>query len=229
MVYVLTTPICKKHEWARDHRHSSQHKWPILLGGDCSGIETCALALHRLVGVDRVKLFFSSDNNPQCRTFLAHNYNIETIYKDAVRDHLRSPRVNVYVNGACTQLMRSGVEYIAIQRPDCFVFENVANLAWRHKEFMTEILQRLQDICLPCGRQAYAIQWDYINSIQYLPQQRNRVYIIGCRVDKLVRPFVWPKPPLTKPTLKSFLGPNNIIQARNPRLTWGESNNPQLH
>lgn len=86
---------------------------------------------------------------------------------------------------------RSGLFFEAIRiitqcRPDVFIFENVKGLFSSNggKDFEV-VLQTLADIGL------YDIQWQLLNTCWFLPQNRERIYFVGCLRGKS-RPQIFP-------------------------------------
>jgi len=90
------------------------------------------------------------------------------------------------------QLLVHGVEGILLNQPRLFFLENVADLALndKFKDFFQGILA-----CLRQG--GYHVSYQVINARDHgLAQQRERVYIIGCRTDQSLREnltWVWPE------------------------------------
>jgi DNA (cytosine-5)-methyltransferase 1 len=86
---------------------------------------------------------------------------------------------------------RSGLFFEAVRiihecRPDVFIFENVKGLFSSNegKDFEV-VLQTLADIGL------YDIQWQLLNTCWFLPQNRERIYIVGCLREKTA-PQIFP-------------------------------------
>ena len=82
------------------------------------------------------------------------------------------------------QLLVHGVEGILLNQPRLFFLENVADLALndKFKDFFQGILA-----CLRQG--GYHVSYQVINARDHgLAQQRERVYIIGCRTDQSLCP-----------------------------------------
>jgi len=81
------------------------------------------------------------------------------------------------------------------RQPRAFLLENVKGLVCR--PFRDREFRRMLEILSDLG---YAVQWRVLNSKDYgVPQNRERVFIVGQLSDGLVPEFPWPKPrPLTK-------------------------------
>lgn len=207
-------------------------KWSGLwYASDCSGLDSGAIALARLT---EFRHWFASEIygpyrhvfttlHPTCERVFAdcqqrslldleaerkaqHNATKALIYtagfpcqpfsKDGLREGSADPRANVIWNVLLT---------IATLRPDCFILENVPDLACdrRFREHFQEIL----DLLVKIGPRAYYIDWQILDSHDYgVPASRRRVYIVGVLRAKLCRPWQWPKE-LPKVSLRSILVP----------------------
>ena len=78
------------------------------------------------------------------------------------------------------------VQWIQEKKPKCWMLENVAALTTVHKEDFKVLIGQLK-------RGGYCVRAKLINTKQFgIPQNRNRVYIVGIRHDVLKRRFVWP-------------------------------------
>ncbi len=67
------------------------------------------------------------------------------------------------------------------KRPKCFVLENVKNiLSHNNGETFQTILKSLADL-------GYILQWQVINSKSYVPQNRERIFIVGYLGEKSFR------------------------------------------
>ena len=96
------------------------------------------------------------------------------------------------------------VEHLQRCLPRAFMLENVKGLAIRHKDTFETLLDLISRITQN-GKPAYGVSWKLLDTCTHggLPQHRPRIYIIGVRMDSLVRPFMWPDPvamvPLSAP------------------------------
>jgi len=93
------------------------------------------------------------------------------------------------------QMYRECARLLYAQRPECFLFENVAGLVAlgggsrpsRERgergasNFVAgRILKRILHSFEACG---YCVEWKVINSRHWVPQNRERIYIVGTRID----------------------------------------------
>ena len=91
------------------------------------------------------------------------------------------------------QLYRELGRILQDKQPKCFIFENVTGLVtldggWRTGRVRGErptfatgaVFERILDTFRSCG---YKVDWNVLNSRKWLPQMRERVYIIGTRND----------------------------------------------
>ncbi len=78
------------------------------------------------------------------------------------------------LQGQKSKLFFRAIEVIKWLKPDCFVFENVRNLFSSNegKDFET-VLRSISEIGL------YDCQWQLLNSSLLLPQNRERIYLVG--------------------------------------------------
>lgn len=79
------------------------------------------------------------------------------------------------LKGKRSSLFFEAVRIIRECRPDVFIFENVKGLFSSNdgKDFEV-VLQTLADIGL------YECQWQLLNTCWFLPQNRERIYLVGC-------------------------------------------------
>lgn len=88
-------------------------------------------------------------------------------------------------------------------RPKAFILENVKNLLSHDKKrTFNIILNTLQE------KLGYHVFWKVIDAAHYVPQHRERVYIVGFK-DKV--DFTFPALPDTKPLLKTILIRPNMV------------------
>jgi len=92
------------------------------------------------------------------------------------------------------RIIKHIVAALSVKQPRVFILENVRGLVSTRRETFDHILQRLRSI----GHGADAVSWRLLNTDQSgIPQNRERVYIIGIKKDILgqgTRLFKWPKP-----------------------------------
>ncbi|MBI2464648.1 DNA cytosine methyltransferase [Candidatus Shapirobacteria bacterium] len=100
------------------------------------------------------------------------------------------------------KLWHDAIRLVEINRPKVFIFENVKGLADpRNKRNLLLIVSELE-------KAGYSVaKPQLLNSYDFgLPQNRERIFIVGFRNDvKLKVPFSYPKPMGTTPRLYSFL------------------------
>ena len=100
------------------------------------------------------------------------------------------------------QLYQELARILYDKQPECFLFENVPGLVTlgeggsrtvTSKGNLPEyqagmVLQQIIDIFAECG---YQVSWNVLNTRKWLPQMRERVYIVGTRKDLQCPPFDW--------------------------------------
>ena len=199
---------------------------PIHVATDCSGIEAPIQALQLL------KIPFhhiwSSDIDPMVQKSIQGNYHPQTFYSDIFkRNHKKLPKIDVYIAGFPCQTFstlgkREGFHdpekkgtiffecYKTIQasKPRVFILENVKGLVNHDKcKTLNTIMEYLNK--LP----GYKIYHKVLNTKDYgLPQNRERIYIIGIKNPHT--PFIFPKPIPLKISMSKILETNNL----NPKL-----------
>jgi DNA-cytosine methyltransferase len=196
---------------------TSQHKRILLVASDCSGIASECPALTRL-GVQFEKVF-SSEKNPSKRAFMREmhrHYKLKgKVFEDMQdRDVNKLEKCDFYIAGPpCQPFSQAGenlalgdlkergvvifycVEYIVVQRPRCFLIENVWNLVARHPHYMHLVVRLLESA-------GYKVVWGKMEtSDSCLPHARARVYICGIRLDCETHEFAMPPPLPWKPKL----------------------------
>jgi DNA (cytosine-5)-methyltransferase 1 len=125
------------------------------------------------------------------------------------------------VNGKRSGLYRAMVEAIDKLRPRAFVAENVKGLLMKYNK---ESLERvLEDF----GALGYTVTHQLYHAADYgVPQNRERVFIVG--VDESCKPFVPPKPTLSKDewvTAKAAIGDlEGAEEHKVPNHTWSRAN-----
>lgn len=93
------------------------------------------------------------------------------------------------------QLFQELVRVLRAKQPPCFLFENVAGLVTmdggkrkrEHKDGTIETtfisgnaFEKILDCFRNCG---YSVEWRIVNARHWVPQYRERVYIVGTRTD----------------------------------------------
>ena len=178
----------------------------LVVGTDCSGIEAPIEALRQL----DVKVIhkFSSDNDAHVLKSIKANYDSEVIYGDIrTRDHSKLPHVDLYVAGfPCQPFSTLGkregfknqikgtiffecLSTIEHVKPKIFILENVKGLINHDKgKTLTTILNSLENLG------DYYVTWDLYNTKNYgLPQNRERIYIVGLHKNYFHRGISKPK------------------------------------
>ncbi len=169
----------------------------LKVGTDCSGIEAPIQALKNL-GIPFLHEF-ACDTDKFVRMSIEANYTPNHFYEDiTTRDNTTAPYVDVYVAGFPCQPFsmcgaRRGIEdmrgtivyhcidYIKTQRPKYFVLENVIGiLSIQNGEVFDSILTLLREI------EGYSVEYIKLNTKDFgLPQNRQRVFIVGSRVKEV--------------------------------------------
>lgn len=175
----------------------------LKIGTDCSGIEAPIQALKRLKVP--FKHLFSSEKDKYAIQSILANYKPETLYTD-MTEKRELPKLDMYVCGFPCQPFSIGgfrkgskdcrgniflncIETIQQTNPTLFILENVKGILsveggsyW--KNIQTD-LKNLTD---------YNIYWKVLNTRDYgIPQNRERVYMVGFLKEKQKREFEFPK------------------------------------
>lgn len=83
------------------------------------------------------------------------------------------------LQGAESSLIRYAIEAIDYFRPDIFIWENVKGVLFeRHCRDFWAIVKAFADIGL------YQIEWQLLNTAWVLPQNRERIYLVGRLAEK---------------------------------------------
>lgn len=169
----------------------------LSIGTDCSGMDAPIQALLNLkVPFTHV---FSCDNDPWCKQTILANFCPQKYFDDITSRNIRNvPYVDLYVCGfPCQPFSSAGhrmgahdirgsivaycIEYIRTKRPKYFVLENVKGLLSIHGgQLFKLILSELSSI------RGYTIAYKVLNTNDFgIPQNRERVFIIGSRVSSV--------------------------------------------
>ena len=167
----------------------------LRIGTDCSGIEAPIQALKQLNINFEHKWACEIDNF--ARKSLEANYEPEKMYTDMTkRKHALLPDIDMYVCGfPCTPFSLMGmqkgsedrrsnimlhcVKVIQTKTPKIFILENVKNFKFIEKGVSFAHLLKLLN---ETGE--YNIYTDILNTRDYgLPQNRERLYIVGIKKD----------------------------------------------
>ena len=87
------------------------------------------------------------------------------------------------------------IQWISDKKPTTFLLENVKGIVQKpHKALFEEVLKILVGIKDAHGNQAYDVSWKVLNARLHggLPQNRERVFVAGVRLDHKVSPMIWP-------------------------------------
>lgn len=201
----------------------------LSVGTDCSGIEAPIEALYQLLEegelpFSKVSHLFSSEIDKWCRESIKANYSSGVLYEDMInRNNDETPEVDLYVCGFPCQpfsiagkrggladprgtVIYSCIDYIKKKGPKYFVLENVKGLlthlageTWKAIQGLLSELSGEQNGVMK-GEGGYHISYQLLNTKDYnIPQNRERLFIVGIRKDITDSPFVFPDPvPLTE-------------------------------
>jgi DNA (cytosine-5)-methyltransferase 1 len=190
---------------------------PLHVGTDCSGIEAPLEALNQLlyegeIPFSEIRHLFSSDIDKWCRESIKSNHSPEQLYTDMIkRDNKEAPEVDLYVCGfPCQPFSIAGkrggmadprgtvihgcIDYIKTKKPKYFILENVMGLITHNAGDTWNVIQNLLSSLVD-----YNISHKLLNTKNYgIPQNRERLFIVGIRQDLVRAPFEFPLPiPLT--------------------------------
>lgn len=203
----------------------------LKVGTDFSGIGSPEIALKNL-GVN-FKSMFACDYDKYAKQSYLINHKTENFYDDiTTRNHSKTPYVDLYIAGfPCQAFSTAGkrqgfddtrgtlffdlLQYLKAQRPKYFILENVKGLMSHDngKTFSTIINILAKTIngqmFMPfySDNIGYNIYHKVLNTKDYgLPQNRERIFIVGFRDDN--HTFRWPKPFKLELKLKDILQDN---------------------
>jgi len=183
----------------------------IIVGTECSGLDAIMVALDCLGLAGHCRLAFCCEKDPTARRFLEAVRKPERMYDDITTRRVDAmPACDVYAVGfPCQPWSSQGLnegredrhgrgeifdhllEYIQIKAPRTFLLENVKGLTTKtHIAAFQKMLHALQ-----CGGR-YLISWRVLNTRHHgIPQNRERVYIVGVLASLVARgyQFPWPK------------------------------------
>jgi DNA (cytosine-5)-methyltransferase 1 len=184
----------------------------LIVGTDCSGIEAPIEALHQLLNDGKLPFksidhIFSSEIDKWCKQSIRANYSSKVIYDNMIeRDNSNVPEVDLYVCGFPCQpfsiagkrggltdprgtVIYSCIDYIKQKSPKYFILENVKGLMTHLAgETWTVIQGLLKELT------EYNVSWSILNTKDYgIPQNRERLFIVGLRKDIQTSPFKFPE------------------------------------
>jgi len=183
----------------------------LRIGTDCSGIEAPIEALKQL-GIPFEHKWACEIDRFARKSILA-NYQPEIIYEDITkRDNSQLPDIDMYVCGFPCQpfslmgnkmgsndprgnIMMHCIDVIKKKQPSIFILENVKNFKFIEKgKPFNFLIDELASIVNEDGEQLYNIYCDIYNTKDYgIPQNRERIYIIGIKSDILVNEYIKPE------------------------------------
>jgi len=199
----------------------------ITIGTDCSGIEAPIEALKQLGVPFQHK--WSCEIDKFARQSILANYEPEILYEDITkRDHSQLPDVDIYVCGFPCQsfslmgkkrgtqdprsnIMLHCIDVIKTKQPPVFILENVKNFKFIEKgKPYNFLIDQLTNIIDEDGNPVYRVYADIYNTKDYgIPQNRERIYIIGIKHDIQLQEYNKP-PTLPMRPLDEFV-PNKRI------------------
>ena len=183
----------------------------LRIGTDCSGIEAPIQALLQMnVPFEHS---FTCDKDPYALKSIKANYHPKKIYTDITkRKHACLPDIDMYICGfPCqpfslmgnkmgTEDSRSNIMYQCIKviqkkLPKIFILENVKNFKFIQKgNPFNYLLNQLKNIKNKNKEFAYNVYFDILNTKDYgIPQNRERIFIIGIRKDIQKEPYSTPE------------------------------------
>lgn len=189
----------------------------IKIGTDCSGIEAPIEALKQLnIPFEHT---FSCEKDPYALQSIKANYEPQKIYTDITkRKHSLLPNIDIYVCGfpcqpfslmgnklgtddARSNIMFSCIKVIQRKLPKIFILENVKNFKFIQEgapfNYLIKTLKNIKTIEKEC---AYNVYYDILNTKDYgIPQNRERIFIIGIRKDVQKEEYTTPEKIKMKP------------------------------
>ena len=168
----------------------------LRVGTDCSGLDSPLVAL-KLLDID-IEHVWSCDNDLDIKNQILNTFQPTIFYDDMFnRDVTKLPPIDIYVAGIPCQswsglntnrqgfnvregtLFFEALKVIKFLRPKYFILENVMGLLTHNKGESYKLIQKhLGEL------DNYNIQYKVFNTLDFgIPQNRNRIYIIGERGD----------------------------------------------
>lgn len=190
----------------------------LSVGTAFSGIGAPEQGLKNL-GIENNKNIFMCEIDKFSRQTYTMNHKVDNIFPDITKMNMKkTPYVDLFVWGSPCQsfsiqgkrgglndtrgtLVFYGLEYIRCQRPKYFVYENVKGLK-NHDKGRT-----FETIMNSFNELGYKIQYSVINSKFYVPQNRERLFIVGIRKD-IDKEFTFPKESKVTTTLNDVISSN---------------------
>ena len=212
----------------------------IKVGSDFSGVGAFNQALNRL-GI-KYEEVFACDMDKFARQTFIHNYGEPEYYpmnvydreipKDSLDIYMTSPPCQAFSmagkrlgkEDARGILFFNSLEFIQVNNPRFFIFENVKGLLSHDKENKKDKIGRtfkewidylggksvngITNMIPIDGAVPYHLHYKVLNAKKYgIPQNRERVFLIGIRDDQ-DNTFTWPQEEDLTKRLKDILEPN---------------------
>jgi DNA (cytosine-5)-methyltransferase 1 len=192
----------------------------IKVGTDCSGIEAPIQALKKL----KVNFSheFSCEIDKFARESIEANYSPKILFTDMTKKR-KLPDIDMYICGfPCQTFSMAGsrkgmndprgtifydcLKVIKSKKPKIFVLENVKGLLSHDKGRTFEVIMNCLD-----KLKEYKIHFKVLNTKDYgIPQNRERVFIVGLKKSEMKREFKFPKKKKMK-KIESYIDQNNNI------------------
>ena len=180
-------------------------KYPkVKIGTDCSGIEAPIVALN-LLGI-KYSHEFSCDNNKYAKETIMANYKPNIFYDNIFgRNHNKLPDIDLYCCGfPCQSFSTAGkkegfndprgtiffhcYKYISLKKPKVFILENVKGLVNHDNGNTFKTIMKMCNTLID-----YKIHHKVLNSKHFnIPQNRERIFIVGIKKDVVVNEFKFP-------------------------------------
>ena len=185
---------------------------PITHGSDFAGLGTFSIAIKKLAKLCPNSFMphhlFSCDNLAASEAFIRFTDNPVKFHKDILKriDTDLPDSLDLYSWTGPWQLLFKSLDFIKKVKPKAFVMENVPQLAThsQHKPLWQIILSHLTE----CN---YSVEHKVVNTSQYLPQNRERLHLVGIRRD-VKRGYDRGVPLFPHPPPKRILELNDIVQ-----------------
>lgn len=206
----------------------------IKVGTDFSGIGSPEMAL-KLLGIEHKQVFACEIDKYARKSFEAIHGKPDTFYEDITkRNHSEVPQLDLYVAGfPCQAFSMAGkrkgfddvrgtlffnvADFIRINKPKCFILENVKGLLSHDNGNTFQTIKSLlsdnggtvnSQMYIPyfLDGLGYHIYYKVLNTKEFgIPQNRERIFIVGF---KDFREFYFPKPFPLELRLKDMLQDN---------------------
>lgn len=177
----------------------------IYIGTDCSGIDAPIHALKQL-DIDYTHSW-SCEIDKYAQMSIKANSNPEKLYIDITkRNHSDLPKIDIYVcgfpcqpfslmglkkgtNDSRSNIMLECIKVIQTNLPNIFILENVKNFKFiENGKPFTYLINTLNNL------DEYFIYYDILNTKDYgIPQNRERIYIVGIKKDISLNEFKFPE------------------------------------